>query len=244
MKEMVQRIALFLLFLLLIVGMAPAVASGDTTSSAGALPSVVIGMADQPVGDVTISENVAGALSTTVTYSTTAGNGNLVEPVDTNNAAVLRLLLPPGVTFTSTPSVSVTSGNLQIGALSCNQLPGNQGYLDIRINGSSTTPSAIKVSNIYLTLDRTVPDGQITLKIQGTAVDQTLLPQGSLFTDLEQENSLFPNSITAASLPLADCVTPPTDQQTSTIVFKVGEQNYSVNGTEETLDAVPYIKDG
>ena len=241
---MLQRIALFLMSLLLIAVIIPAAAFGDAASPAGSLPALVIGMQDQPVGDVTITENAAGALGAIVTYSTTNGNGMTV-PVDTNSTAVLRLLLPAGVTFTSTPTVSVTSGNLQIGAVSCNQLPSDQGYLDIRITGSSTIPSVIEVSNIYLTLDRTVPDGQITLKMYGTAVDQTILPPSGLYANPEQESTLFGSSENAAAeVPLAVVTTTAPVQQQVTAVFKVGAPNYSVNGIEETLDVPPYIKDG
>ncbi len=240
---MLQRIVLFLLSLLLVAAIIPAAACGDAASPAGSLPVLVIGMQDQPVGDVTITENKAGALSATTTYSTITGNG-IVEPVYTDSAAVLRLLLPAGVTFTSTPTVSVTSGNLKIGAVSCNQLPSDQGYLDIRINSSSTTPSVITVSSIFLTLDRTVPDGQITLQIQGTAVDQTILPPSGLFTNPEQESTLFGSSENAAAeVPLAVVNTTAPVQQQVTAVFKVGAPSYSVNGIEETLDVSPYIKD-
>ena len=242
---MLQRIALFLLSLLLIAVIIPTAALGDAAGPAASLPVLVIGVQDQPVGDVTITENAAGALGATTTYSTTASNG-MAESVDTDSATVLRLLLPAGVTFTSTPTASVTSGNLQIGAVSCNQLPSDQGYLDIRINSSSTTtPSAITVSSICLTLDRTVPDGQITLQIQGTAVDQTMLPPSGLFTNPEQESTLFGSSENAAAeVPLAVVTTTAPVQQQVTAVFKVGAPNYSVNGIEETLDAPPYIKDG
>ena len=93
---MLQRIASFLLSLLLIAVLIPAAAFGDAASPAGSLPALVIGMQDQPVGDVTITENAAGALGATTTYSATASNG-MAEPVDTDSATVLRLLLPAGV---------------------------------------------------------------------------------------------------------------------------------------------------
>jgi hypothetical protein len=239
---MFQRIALFLMSLLLVAVIIPATAFGNAASPAGSLPVLAIGMPDQPVGDVTIAENAPGTLGATATYSTTTGNGMAASDA-TNSAAVLRLLLPPGVIFASTPTVSVTSGDIQVGALSCNQLDGNQGYLDIRINSSSTTPSVIKVSGIRLTLDRTVPDGQITLQIQGTAVDQTMLPPSGLFADLGQESSLFSSPDNAAVVPLAIVAASGT-QQTGTAVFRIGVPNYTFNGTEETLDVSPYIKDG
>jgi len=239
---MLQRIALALLSLLLIAVIIPVAAFGAAASPAGGLPALAIGMSDQPVGDVTIAENAPGALGATATYSTSNSNGMAV-PDDTNSTAVLRLLLPIGVTFTSTPTVSVTSGDLQIGAVSCNQLPSNQGYLDIRINSSSSIPSVIKVGNICLTLDRTVPDGQIVLKIYGTAVDQTILPPNGLYADPEQEDTIFSDSDNAALVPLG-IVTTTGDQQMAMAVFKIGAPDYTVNGVEETLDAPPYIKDG
>ncbi len=160
---MTKRIAGFLLVLLLLAASAPAAAWGVAASPAASLPSVTIGSIGQPIGNITITENAAGALSSTVTYSTPSSQ--VAEPVTTSSPAILRLLLPPGVTFTSTPAVSVTSGDLQIGEVASNQLPGDQGYLDIRIVRSSTVPSAIEVSGIELTLDRTVPEGQIILRI-------------------------------------------------------------------------------
>jgi hypothetical protein len=243
---MSKRIAVFLSVLLMLAVIAPAVGLGEAAAPAGSLPGVVIGKADQPIGDITIAENAAGVLSGTVTYSTAIGASGMTSPIDTDSASVLRLLLPPGVTFTSTPAVAVASGDLEIGAVACGQLPGDQGYLDIRIRSSSTVPSVIVVSGVRLTLDRTVPAGQIILRIRGTAVDQTLLPPDALFADPEQENSLFPNAKDAAALPVAVCATPaPAVAQSAVVsVFRMGDQNFTLNGTGATLDAAPYIKDG
>lgn len=176
---------------------------------------VKLGMAGQPIGDLIITEGDAGAIS------------------DDNNNIIVDL--PSGVTFTTLPKVEVTSGDLDID--DSNVKRGADGSEDnnqliIPILNDSNTASTIKISGIKLTVDRTVPEGDITVKLQG---DDIVFP-----TCL----NIWPNSKSASEVVAATVVTPAPGETKGTAVFTIGQASYTLNGTAVTMDAAPYIKDG
>lgn len=203
--------------------------------TASSTPDAKIGLRDQVAGDVTISEVKAGIINSTVTYTkanTSLGTGTVDSDSKTDQAQII-LALPSGVTFSTTPTVSVVEGDLQIDTPKTQK---DSTELVIPVKSTSTTPSTIKISGIKLTIDRTVPEGALVLKVKGTAVNETL--------DVNGNDTYFPGATTVAKVTIANCVTPAPAEQKVTAVFKVGEKKYTVNGVEKPMDVAPYIKDG
>ena len=107
----------------------------------------------------------------------------LAETISTTGTTYLYVVAPVGVTFDTTPTVTVTSGNIQLGTATTGTdveventtTAGNQGVLEIPIDSSSTTASTIKIAAPVVSVDRTVPSGPVIFKVEGTAVDQTSL---------------------------------------------------------------------
>ncbi|APC09541.1 hypothetical protein MTJW_23960 [Moorella thermoacetica] len=211
-----------------------ATVKSPVTASASDTPQVIIGKPNQPVGDITITENIADAIQSTVKgYSISSDNS--VISATYGGQANLIIQAPPGVTFSGTPKVEVVSGDLQIdaSAVSTDKTDALEGMIIIPVKSSSTTPSTIKISGINVTVDRTVPEGDLTFKVKGPAVDETITPA-----------TLFSGHTTVAKAVVATVVTPAPNEQKATVVFKVGDTKYTVNGVENTMDVAPYVQDG
>lgn len=230
------------------------VAAGITASAASA-PAVSIGSAAQTLGDLTVTEAAAGNIGSTAYNSGlldnpsagTASPQYLVAESNTEGNAYLYIVAPVGVTFDTTPAVTVTSGNLQLGTITTTTTAtaANQGEISIEILGSSTTASTIKIAAPVVTIDRTVPQGPVTFKVEGTAVDQTELGSwNGGVTGNETIAALFPNDTDAAKVDVANVTTGVNGQTNSgVVVFSIGQASYTVNGTSVSTDVAPYIKD-
>jgi len=103
--------------------------------------------------------------------------------------------------------------------------------LTIPVQTSGTTASTIKLSNVKLTVDRTIPEGEVKLSIGGSAVDMVNL--GAPFA-------------AAVQVAAATCVTPapPESKPSGGVIFKISDKKYTVAGVEKVMDTAPYIKDG
>ncbi|MCL6558900.1 MAG: copper amine oxidase N-terminal domain-containing protein, partial [Firmicutes bacterium] len=176
------------------------------TASVAGVNDVKIGVQAQEVQDITITETKKEAL------------------IDDKN---LEVVAPTGVSWAATPTVTVTEGDVDLGTV---KVDGSK--LSIKIDGQSSKASTIKISGIKLTIDRTVPEGALVLKVEGDAVTETAT------TDL------FETATTAAKVTAAKCVTPAPGEQKATVVFTINNTAYTVNGVEKTMDAAPYIKNG
>jgi len=177
------------------------------TGAAVSVPNVIIGLGGQIGGSFTITETAA-------------------EAFDKDGKTVI-LDLPGGVIFTSTPKVEVTGGDLRIGNV---RRTNGDNSVSFDIESESSEPSTVSVSGVVLKLDRTVAEGDITLKVQGLAVVAT-----NGYTD-------WTNSDTAAKFAVAKVVTPAPGETKYTTVFKIGDMSYTVNGVAATADVAPYIK--
>jgi len=128
-----------------------------TVSSTASTP-LTIGAPNQAVGDITITENAAGAYW------------------DGPNSQLL-LCLPAGVRWNNWKAIgiSVTDGDLAIKSDGIKMTP-TVGQVDdviaIPIDRASTTASTITLTNVSFTLDRTVPEGDVVLKVKGSGVGQ------------------------------------------------------------------------
>ncbi|RKO66573.1 copper amine oxidase N-terminal domain-containing protein [Desulfofundulus salinus] len=206
--------------------------------------TVSIGVQEQAVGALTIQENVVGALRA----RDAAGN-----------RAVVKLTLPSGVRFARTPAVKVTAGDLELDAAGI-KLEDNDRTLVIPVKLSSATPvekqlpageqgegssgesestgeavaeqvgSTVTVQDIFLTLDRTVPAGDITLEVSGSALSET--------------GDLFSSSLNKLTCLLAHCLTPAPVATKAEAVFTIGSKKYRIGSEEKEMDVEPYVKNG
>ncbi|KAB2953781.1 copper amine oxidase N-terminal domain-containing protein [Heliorestis acidaminivorans] len=182
--------------------------------SADSVPEVKIGLGAQEVSDLIITESMTEAL--------------MSKP---GNRA-LRIYAPNGVSFASTPKFEVIEGDLVLEQDSVTTdwaQHGREHFVAINVKATSTTPSKIKVSNVKLNIDRTVPEGdlEIAIKSNNSATSEVSFP-----------------SSTVAKVAAAKVVTPAPGEMKRSAEFKVNETTYFVNGVEKTMDVAPYIKDG
>jgi hypothetical protein len=211
---------------------------------AASVPEVKIGTTSE-AGDLIITETMAGAIE---------------DDKD------LILDLPEGVRFAGTPKVEVVEGDLDIdegGVRTKADGSTDDNQLVIPVDGKSSEASKIKVSGIKYLVDRTVPEGDITVKVKGDAVVQVnditeikdyygesnISTSGVVSIDGKEaftlvDNKIFPQTSTAAKTVNAKVTTPAPEGQKATVVFKVGDTKFTVNGAEQTMDVAPYVKNG
>jgi len=174
--------------------------------------NVSAGVQGQPVGEVTLSEEMPGALR--------ARDATGAE-------AVLELTLPDGVTFEKMPQVEVAEGDLILDESGISLARGDRALV-IPVEKSGRAASTIKVSEISLNVNRVIPEGDVTLEVGGTALSET----GNLFSD----------SLNKLEVTLATCVTPVPDTVKTSAVFIIGITSYETGGIKQEMDVAPYIK--
>ncbi|WP_458121106.1 stalk domain-containing protein [Paenibacillus sp. Z6-24] len=205
------------------VKLATAVSSVSLTAT-NATYNIAIGTDNAAIGDLTLKEGAAGAL--------TDDDNGLVE-----------ILLPAGVTFGSTPTVSVTSGDLRIRNVSVDTYnnSGTQGVLRFYVDSESTTASTVAITGVNLRIDRTVPQGEIIAKVQGDAAANTAYHGVNGVTDVWRDSYRY-----AAQAAIATIGTAPADQTDNavTAIYTIGSTAYSVNGTTRTAEVAPYVENG
>jgi hypothetical protein len=196
------------------------------TITASDKPVLAIGKAGQPIGDLTITENIAGALS---------------EDDD------LELHLPDGFKWSKYSDIEVTEGDLEIdegGITTAN----DDRILVIPIEDDSTEASTIKLTNLEVTVDRSAPEGDMYVKVKGDAVNEVnnesevkdvygtidggyLKVNGELCFDVDSDYKLFPETGTAAKTYAATVGTPaPADQTLSTSITLGDNGSYISDG--------------
>lgn len=204
------------------VVIAKAVSPVTVTSQA---KDVKIGVQGQEASDVIITEAAGGAIK---------------QGTDRN----LALILPEGVQFVGTPKVEVTEGDLTLKTdlISVTDIVytsdgsktyGTKRVLSIPVKSESLKASTIKISAIKLTVDRTVPEGDLIAKIGGYAVVETY---GS------GDNQFRTDAATEAKI--ANVVTPAPGGTKQNASFTIGSDKYIVNGVEATMDVAAYVKNG
>lgn len=211
------------------------------TANASSTPDVKIGSQGVKIGDFTITEASAGAIQSQPTYVTLTSG----ETSDASVSAPAKIILeaPAGVTFTTTPTVAVTAGDLQLdtSSVSTTTTSDGKGQCWIPVKSQSTVASTITVSNIQLTVDRTVPEGPLYLKVKGSAVNQTLSSSDSGKTETAVA---FPSNTAAAKAQIGNVVTPAPGESHQNASFTIGSTTYTVNGVQATMDVAAYVKDG
>lgn len=176
------------------------------TAAASNKPNVIIGATGQTASSFTLTEGKAEALE---------DDGTVI------------LDLPNGVYFTSTPKVEVTSGDAKISNV---RRASDDNRVLFTIDSDSSAASTITVSGVTIDLDRTVPEGDITLDVRGSAVSET------------EAYTKWADNDAAAKVAIATVSTPaPNDQNLST-VFTINSTSYTVNGESRTADVAPYVE--
>ena len=184
--------------------------------SAEGMASVVAGAMNQKAGDIIITESESGAILAK------AGQDQIF------------ISLPKGVSFADTPKVEVIAGDLDLGEIkvgSTGIATVDDGLL-IKINADSSKKSVIKITEIYLTLDRTVPEGPVKAKLEGIK-DFGWAKGSTALVDFDASTSM-------GSADIARTVTP---AMSGTASFQIGSSTYQVGGVSQIMDVVPYIKD-
>jgi len=212
------------------------------TAEAASVPEVRIGSVSA-AGDITIVECEAGVIK---------------------KDKWVILDLPAGVRFANKPKVEVIEGDINVDEGSVKT--GKDGDQDdnqvlFYVDGDSSEASKIKVSNINYVVDRTVPEGDIKLSIEGDAVVEVndrdevddyytfdrnnvnvVEIDGEKAFSLDSDHKVFPRTGSAAKVVNAKVVTPADSTYKSNAVFVIGDTNYTVNGVQMTADVAPYLK--
>lgn len=199
-----------------------AVAQDPVTAVCDPINNVIIGMQNQPVSDILITEVGAGAINAKISQAT----------------ATVVLTLPAGMVWAKTPTVAVTAGDLKINELNVTK---NRGVLTIPVTTSSDEASTITISGVEVTSDRTVPEGPVEMEISGTSLDRT-----SYYLNQAGERDADQMNRPACIQTVATCVTPaPAETLTEyTSSFSLGSTIYYVNGMAKMMDVAVFAQDG
>ncbi|MDP3049866.1 MAG: copper amine oxidase N-terminal domain-containing protein [Eubacteriales bacterium] len=174
-------------------------------------PNLRIGVQAQVAGDIIITEAQAEALIK-------------------NKVLTISPVLD-GITFEATPKAEVIEGDIDV------TLKKAAGALTLEIDAESTVASKIKISGITLTVNRSVPEGNLELAVSDFAVDQA-----NDFATIGAP--WFGQDVTLTKVVNAACVTPAPGDAKQAASFVIGSSNYTLNGVEATMDVAPYVKDG
>ena len=191
-----------------------ATAKAPITATTAELPNMIIGVRGQAAADVTITESAAEVLK----------HKDFFE-----DEGYLVIETPVGVRFASAPTFTVTDGDVMLGTV-VTESDWSQAW--VRVRSTSSDASTIKISNIKLIVDRTVPEGDIQLKIGGNALIEN------------DTDDFFPNVMWATRVTVGNTATPAPVETKVNAEFVIGSTTYKVNDVEQTMDVAPYVKDG
>ncbi|PRR74246.1 copper amine oxidase N-terminal domain-containing protein [Neomoorella humiferrea] len=201
---------------------APITVTADKTN-------VQIGKAAQAAGKIVITESEAGA-------------------IDSDGA--LTVTLPKDIEFNGTPDVKVTKGDLEVTDVNVvDSASGRNDVLEIKFKDDSNEASTIEISNIKYDINRVLGEGDVVVKIGGSAVVETNY-QGYWDTNnggtdkWDTEDPFFKSNDYAAKVVNAVCVTPAPGGAKYSASFVIGSTAYTVNGVQYTMDVAAYTKDG
>ncbi|MBM7866592.1 copper amine oxidase N-terminal domain-containing protein [Heliobacterium gestii] len=203
-----------------------------------------VGVKEQPLNDIIIAET---------------DKGNIMDDkLGGSGYRELKVKLTDGVTWSAVPTVEVVEGDVDLDKDGIAKTDDDT-TLTIPIKSSGTKASKIKISNVKVDLDRSVPEGTIEAKIGGNAIvenDKTatsIYYQGSEYTSYSSLPSSTSGSSTtvdsgefdqswAVKLAVGKVITPADQNQKRTATFKIGESKMTIGGVETVIDAAPYIK--
>lgn len=203
----------------------------EISGSAGAEGELVLGKAVAPV---TVE---AEAVDTTLGTQTQELGDIVITEVEDEaifDGKNIIVELPDGVEWDGTPDVEVIEGNLE---LDDNDIDTDDEILIIPVDSQSSKPSAIKISDIKVTIDRTVPYGPIKAKVKGEAFAE------NYDEDAEEDSENF-DETKVAEVVVANLVTPVENKEGGFAEFTIGSPVYLADGSYKVADAAPYVKEG
>ncbi|WP_053954760.1 copper amine oxidase N-terminal domain-containing protein [Inediibacterium massiliense] len=172
------------------------------------------GIKGQEIGDITITEGKSEAIQ---------GKKTLVVALDES------------VKWTAIPTIKVTTGNVD---LDVDGAKVDKNILTIPVDSDSSKASTIVLSGIKLDLDRTVAEGDIDVKVGGSAIVENY--------DKDKTDDGYFSEEYAVETVGARVITP-ADQNTKpgeAVNFVIGQAEYKVGDVTKTADVAPYIQDG
>lgn len=194
-------------------------------TATGGSNELIIGQANQAAADLVITEVAKGMFHGNPTIMDNDATDKTAAATTPNNTGYIVIDAPSGVIFADKPTVTV-DGNLKLDSEDID-LIASDNQLRIRVKTASTEASKVTVSGIKLTVDRTVPVGDLSLAITGTAIDR-----------VSEDNE---DAVVKAVV--GKVVTPAPEDKTYVAVFVIGQASYTLDGVSVTMDVAPYIKD-
>ncbi|MEC1781366.1 copper amine oxidase N-terminal domain-containing protein [Schinkia azotoformans] len=205
------------------------------------------GIKEQPLKDIVITEAVKGALLDDKTVQLKLSNGEFTD---------------------KKPKITVSEGNVKIKEDSINV---DGGVLTFEIDGESTRASKIVVSGLALDLNRSVPEGEVTVEVGGDAIVQnsTFGDDWALYKAFGKNDAKFGDTtfkydakdpeydlsgkVDAGEFDrdyvvkkaVATVVTPADGNATVVpATFTIGSTTYKVGEVEKTMDVAPFVEAG
>jgi hypothetical protein len=187
-------------------------AIAGVTFKAENVTEVIVGAANQKAADMIITENVEEAI------------------LATKDCNQIVIALDDGYKFAKKPVVTV-EGDLDIDST---KLQKDDSQLKIKIDSESAKPSTIKITDVYLTALRYVPEGPVRAELLAAKDADDKYTGSTALDEVLSDKS-------AGKVTIANCVTP---AEGASAQFKIGSNIYTVNGVAKVMDVAPYIKDG
>ncbi|MBM7866591.1 copper amine oxidase N-terminal domain-containing protein [Heliobacterium gestii] len=191
-----------------------------------------VGVKNQALSDIVIAETDKGRI--------------MSDKIDGAYRNIM-VELSDGVEWSSTPTVQVVEGNLE---LDTDNISKDGSFLTIPVKAGSTQASKVKISDIKADLNRTIPEGDVTAKIKGSAVVENDKDAAKYYDNTGAEVSgnagvIDPGEFdqsTAVQVTVAKVITPAPGEQKRTALFQIGNSKLNIGGVESTMDVAPYIK--
>jgi hypothetical protein len=238
--------------------------TGDLTIEVGGTAGVSGTITVAKVGIPATMEYVGSPVQVKLGSTVAIGDVLIKEtnPGSIDDDKNLILDLPEGVRFVGTPTVKVEEGDIALltqDVRTATDSGTDDNQVIIPVDSTSSKASTIRVSNIKIAADRTVPEGDIVLKLKGSAVAASIdtneikdkysndgtyfeVDGKDAFSYSTYKDTLFPGYSTTAKVTVAKAVAP--GETKATAKFVIGSTTYSVNGVEATMDVAAYTKDG
>lgn len=170
-----------------------------------------------------------------ISFTISEGGPGAIAAKVGDQVGVLIITCPSGVQFAAEPEISV-EGDLKLDTANIRLNP-EQNKLVIPILASSTrTASVIKFEQVNLTLDRTVPEGDLVLSVSGNALDQASGSNASWVGSIPIESVAAKGAVARVTTPAPDERTP---QRT---ICTVGSNEYVLYDITRKMDVAPYLK--
>ncbi len=220
----------------LVIANAIAPASLTTTAS-----DVKVGVQAQPLKDMVIVEGVKEAIALGTKFTAAA-----------TNDGEITLILTEGATWATTPTIKVTEGNLEIKTDSITRADAT---VTIPVKSTSTTPAKITVSDVKITLDRSIPEGPIYVKLGGRGINENQKAAVGWLNGVINNNGAGAagaagnldagefDIATVQKVQVANVTTPAPDKTIyNTSSFVIGASKYTLNGKEVDAVAASFAK--